>query len=44
MDGSGIASYRAVWWFPLSLGLLLVLLELGYRYNALDRLRRPLRS
>ncbi|TXG86519.1 MAG: VWA domain-containing protein [Thermomicrobiales bacterium] len=44
MDGSGIASYRAVWWLPLSLGLFLVLLELGYRYNALDRLRRPLRS
>ncbi len=42
--GNGIASYRAVWWFPLGLALTLVLLELGYRYNAIDRLRRSLRS
>jgi hypothetical protein len=41
MDGNGIASYRAVWWFPLSLALALILIELAYRYGALDRLRRP---
>jgi hypothetical protein len=40
-DGNGIASYQAIWWIPLSLALALILLELGYRYNALDRLRRP---
>ena len=39
MDGDGLASYRAVWWLPLSLALGLVLLELAYRYNALGRLR-----
>ena len=40
-EGNGIASYQAIWWIPLSLALALILLELGYRYNALDRLRRP---
>lgn len=40
LDGKGIASYRAVWWLPLSLALALVLLELAYRYQTLDRLRR----
>ncbi len=40
MEGNGIASYSAVWWLPLSLALALVLLELAYRYQALDRLRR----
>jgi uncharacterized membrane protein len=40
MDGNGLASYRAVWWLPLSFALAAVLLELAYRYNALNRLRR----
>lgn len=44
MDDNGIASYRAVWWLPLTLALVAVLGELAYRYNALDRLRRPLRA
>ncbi len=39
MGGNGIANYRAVWWLPLSLALALVLIELAYRYRALDRLR-----
>lgn len=43
LDGNGIASYRAVWWLPLSAALALVLIELAYRYNALDRLRRSAR-
>lgn len=43
MDGNGLASYRAVWWLPLSLALAMVLVELAYRYKALDRLRRPAR-
>jgi hypothetical protein len=29
-----------VWWLPLSFALAAVLLELAYRYNALNRLRR----
>jgi Mg-chelatase subunit ChlD len=40
-DGHGIASYRAIWWLPLGLSLALILLELAYRYGAIDRLRRP---
>ena len=43
-DGNGIASYRAIWWLPLGLSLALVLLELAFRYNAIDRLRRPVRT
>ena len=39
-DGSGMPSYTSIWWLPLSLSLALVLLELAYRYKALDRLRR----
>lgn len=38
--GDGMRNYRAVWWIPLGLALALVLLELAYRYNALERLRR----
>jgi hypothetical protein len=40
LDGNGVASYRAVWWLPLTFALVAVLGELAYRYNALDRLRR----
>jgi len=38
-NGSGIANYQAIWWLPLGLSLALILVELAYRYSALDRLR-----
>ena len=42
-DGNGIASYRSVWWLPLSArACAWCLLELAYRYRAFDRLRRPM--
>lgn len=43
LDGQGIANYRSVWWLPLGLSLVLVLVELAYRYQMLDRLRRVVR-
>jgi uncharacterized membrane protein len=39
-NDNGIPNYQAIWWVPLGISLALILLELGYRYNALDRLRR----
>ena len=39
-DGDGIRSYQSVWWIPLGLGLALILLELGYRYRAFERIWR----
>ncbi|MCO5222431.1 MAG: VWA domain-containing protein [Thermomicrobiales bacterium] len=41
-DDDGFPNYRAVWWLPLGLSLALVLIELAYRYRAIDRLRRPI--
>jgi len=36
----GPERYRAIWAIPLGLSLLLVLLELAWRYGALQRLGR----